>query len=203
MILDIILLKKNGFYVDVGANNPLIQSNTHYFYKKGWKGINIDATPNSMKLFNKIRKRDINIEKPISDKHETLKYYLFSPSYYNTFEERFAELYKDKLVGEIELSTSTLSQIFEKYINNNEIDFLSVDVEGWDLKVLKSNDWLKYRPSVVVIEYITYYKSELEHRTKIKEFLESNGYILFCNSPTNGFFLENKFYYERFVNEKD
>src|ERR1035437_7606242 len=41
--------KKIGFYVDVGANNPCIQSNTHFFYKKGWRGINIDALPGSMK----------------------------------------------------------------------------------------------------------------------------------------------------------
>ncbi|MFA7355121.1 MAG: SAM-dependent methyltransferase, partial [Sulfurimonadaceae bacterium] len=54
----------NGFYVDVGAHHPKRFSNTYFFYKKGWRGINIDAMPNSMELFNKIRPRDINIEKP-------------------------------------------------------------------------------------------------------------------------------------------
>ncbi|MCX2716544.1 hypothetical protein OQH61_02215 [Helicobacter sp. MIT 21-1697] len=51
-----------GFYVDVGAHHPFRFSNTYLFYQKGWKGINIDAMPNSMKLFSRFRPRDINIE---------------------------------------------------------------------------------------------------------------------------------------------
>jgi len=57
LILDSIFYDvKKGFYVDVGANNPWSASNTMFFYEKGWSGINIDATPGSMKLFNVIRK---------------------------------------------------------------------------------------------------------------------------------------------------
>ena len=59
-----------GFYVDVGAHHPRRYSNTYLFYKKGWSGINIDAMPNSMKRFDKYRPRDINIEKPISEKNK-------------------------------------------------------------------------------------------------------------------------------------
>src|ERR1041385_1053171 len=69
--------KKNGFYVDVGAYHPKRFSNTYYFYKKGWRGINIDAMPGSRKAFRRQRPRDINVESPISDKHETLTYYAF------------------------------------------------------------------------------------------------------------------------------
>jgi len=56
-----------GFYVDVGAFHPKRFSNTYIFYKKGWHGINIDARPGSMKLFNFVRPRDINLEIPISN----------------------------------------------------------------------------------------------------------------------------------------
>jgi len=69
-----------GFYVDVGAHHPMRFSNTYFFYKKGWNGINIDAMPDSMKLFNKFRPRDINIEKPVSDKKQILTYYAFNES---------------------------------------------------------------------------------------------------------------------------
>ena len=69
---DIILARifgkqQNGFYVDVGAHHPYRFSNTYFFYKRGWKGINIDAMPGSMKIFNKYRPRDKNIEAGISD----------------------------------------------------------------------------------------------------------------------------------------
>lgn len=53
---------KNGFYVDVGAHHPFKFSNTYFFYKRGWRGINIDALPHSMNLFNQFRPRDINVE---------------------------------------------------------------------------------------------------------------------------------------------
>lgn len=53
---------KNGFYVDVGAHHPFRFSNTYLFYQSGWRGINIDAMPGSMKLFNRFRPKDINIE---------------------------------------------------------------------------------------------------------------------------------------------
>lgn len=54
--------KKDGFYIDVGAHHPFRFSNTYLLYKRGWRGINIDAMPGSMKLFNRFRPRDINIE---------------------------------------------------------------------------------------------------------------------------------------------
>ena len=63
MVLKELFADKNqGFYVDVGAHHPFRFSNTYLFYKKGWRGINIDAMPRSMELFDKFRPRDINIE---------------------------------------------------------------------------------------------------------------------------------------------
>ena len=60
-------LKKPGFYVDVGAYHPKHLSNTYYFYKKGWRGINIDPNPKSIKLFNLLRPSDINLNVAIAD----------------------------------------------------------------------------------------------------------------------------------------
>ncbi len=203
MILDVIIRKPKGFYIDIGANNPIEQSNTMYFYKKGWRGINIDATPGSMASFNRLRKRDINLEVAIANEEKEMTYYLFEPTFHNTFEKRFAEVYKDKLVGEKFIKTTRLSKVLDKYLDNVEIDYITVDAEGYDYDILKSNDWQKYRPKVVVIEYITYYTSELDHITRIRQFLESVEYKLFCNSPTNAFFIENKFFIERFGNDHD
>lgn len=198
MVLNTIFCNANkGFYVDVGANNPKIQSNTHFFYKKGWKGINIDALPGSMKKFKLLRSRDINLEIPISDKEEVLTYYMFSPSFYNSFDKEFAETYKDKLIGTKELKTEKLSAVLDKYLKNKTIDFMSVDVEGFDLKVLKSNDWNKYRPKIIVIELHVIEKGSDRER-EISNFLKEKGYSFYCQSPTNAFFIENDFYNIRF-----
>lgn len=198
MILDTILENlKGGFYVDIGANNPTSQSNTQYFYEKGWCGINIDALPGSMKEFNRIRARDINLEIPISDNEGKLNYYMFAPSFFNSFLEETAVLHKEMLIETKELLTKKLSWVLDKYLPNREIDFMTIDVEGLDYQVLKSNNWSKYRPKVIVFEL---FANEIESNKGIiiRNFLEENGYSFYCCSPTNNFYIENKFSEVRF-----
>src|SRR5690348_3121185 len=84
LILDRALRRKErGYYVDVGAFHPKKFSNTYFFYKKGWRGINIDATPSSMQAFKRVRPRDTNIETAISNKDEELILHLYSNPVYN------------------------------------------------------------------------------------------------------------------------
>lgn len=175
--------QKNGFYIDVGAHHPKRFSNTYYFYKKGWRGINIDAMPGSMNLFKKIRKRDINLEIPISDKEETVNYYIFNERTANTFSD---ELAKEKLKNEGRyiraekyLKCKTMAQVLGEYLPvNQSIDFLSVDTEGYDLKVLKSNNWEKYVPECVLVEVIGLSIEDLIN-SELTHFMKDNGYVLF------------------------
>lgn len=199
MILNTIFCDiKKGFYVSIGANNPWIQSNTCFFYQRGWNGINIDATPGSMKQFNFRRKRDINLEIPISDTQETLKYYMFESSFYNTFIAERARKRKDKLIETKELNTRKLSLILDNYCPNCEIDFLNIDTEGFDLKVLKSNNWDKYRPKIIVIEVHAPVCCCSFKNTEIGKFLEKNNYTFYCNTAVNILFIENTFLKKRF-----
>lgn len=201
MILDTIFCEtKNGVYVDIGANNPYEQSNTHYFYKKGWRGVNIDALPGSMNKFKKVRSKDVNIEAAISNEISDLTYYMFSSSFYNTFDGLEVERLKtiSKLKGEIKIKTMKLRDLFNKLKITN-IDFMSVDVEGLDFEVLKSNDWKLYRPKVIVTEYFSG-GLELLNSDKLYLLLKDKGYMLLCNTPVNAFYIENDFYKERFEN---
>lgn len=199
MILDTIFCDVDkGTYVDVGSNNPYVQSNTYYLYKKGWQGVNIDALPGSMKLFNKVRPLDINIEAAISNEEKELTYYMFSSSFYNTFNDKDVERIKTitKYKGEIIIKTIKLTEILDS-LNFKEIDFMSVDVEGLDLKVIKSNNWNIYRPKVIITEWFSKGIDEL-HKDGVYQFLNDVGYMFFCNSVTNAFYIENAFYKERF-----
>ena len=125
--------KSEGFYVDVGAHHPQRFSNTYYFYLKGWKGINIDAMPGSMKIFDDLRPNDINLEIPISDKSEILTYYEFDEPALNSFslplsEERITTT-NYKIVAETKLKTQTLAEVLDKHLLPEQtIDFLSIDV---------------------------------------------------------------------------
>ena len=158
MVIDRFLdYKKNGFFVDIGAHHPIYLSNTYRFYLRGWRGINVDPMPGSMKIFNKIRPFDINIEVPVSDKEEVLPYYIFNEPALNTFSEEEANkknnLGNYKITRTIMLKTLTLESILDTHLKSGQqIDFLSIDVEGLDLRVLVSNNWKKYRPTLVLIE---------------------------------------------------
>ena len=83
--------KETGYYVDVGAHHPYRYSNTAVFYKRGWSGLNIDATPGSMDLFNEHRPRDVNIEAAVSDENQRLTYHIFDEPALNTFDSEYVK----------------------------------------------------------------------------------------------------------------
>ncbi|MEA5463494.1 FkbM family methyltransferase [Leptothoe sp. PORK10 BA2] len=82
--------KKKGFYIDVGAYHPQRFSNTYLFYLSGWKGINIDASPENIKRFTNLRPRDINLSIAISDTCQELTFYTYKESALNTFSYELA-----------------------------------------------------------------------------------------------------------------
>lgn len=157
LILDRMLERQpSGFYVDVGAHHPVRFSNTYLFYRRGWRGINIDAQPGSMKIFERMRPRDINIECGVAAIPGRLMYYRFNEPALNTFDASEAQL-KDKppyqLVDKLEVEVDRLDALLERHLPVREqIDFLSVDVEGKDLEVLESNNWNRFRPRFILAE---------------------------------------------------
>ncbi|CAN5237574.1 hypothetical protein BH09BAC2_BH09BAC2_11810 [soil metagenome] len=162
--------QKKGVYVDVGAHHPFRFSNTAFFYKKGWTGINIDPLPSAAPLFKKYRKRDINIQKGVSLENRQLTYFSFNEPAYNTFNEEKANEYVDaKLVlpdvQKIKIDTVPLKSILdENLVPGTIIDFLSIDTEGMEMEVLMSNNWQKYQPTFLILE---------SHFIEIEKFLNS------------------------------
>lgn len=183
--------KRNGFYVDVGAHHPIRFSNTYLFYKRGWRGINIDAMPGSMKLFNKIRPRDINVEAGVDEASGMLKYYLFNEPALNTFDKAEAEIKNAppyRMVDAIEISVNRLDFLLDEYLPAGvDIDFLSVDVEGKDLAVLRSNNWVKYRPLFILAETLRTDIAGLKD-CPLVGFLDGVGYKLIGKSYNTSFF---------------
>lgn len=150
--------KDNGFYVDIGAHHPFRFSNTCAFYKRGWRGINIDAMPGSMVLFNKYRTRDINLEIGVSDIPGELEYFIYDEPALNTFSvekvlDRASPRRNIQHSKSVKIRVETLEEILDKHLPvGTRIDFMSIDVEGHDEAVLRSNNWNKYRPQIVAAE---------------------------------------------------
>ncbi|ASC71433.1 SAM-dependent methyltransferase [Halomicronema hongdechloris C2206] len=199
LILDrIFYSQKNGFYVDVGAHHPQRFSNTYYFYLKGWHGINIDAMPGSMELFKKIRPRDINIEIPIFSKSQVLTYYQFNEPALNGFSEEIStqrnKHEKYKIISTKKLKTERLSVVLEKNILNESqvIDFMNIDVEGLDYEVLKSNDWNRFRPKVLLVEDLSSQNIRQFENSKVYNFLFKEDYKIYANLAKTSIFLDSR-----------
>jgi FkbM family methyltransferase len=197
MILSRLFKKDKGFYIDVGAHHPQRFSNTYYFYLKGWRGINVDAMPGSMDIFKKVRPKDINLEIPISDRREILTYYIFNEPAFNTFAHELpinTEGYKRrKLIAQKELQAYTLSEVLDRYLPENQnIDFMNVDVEGWDYKVLRSNNWGKYSPEIILVEDHQVTSMEEANNSQICRFMLEKDYKLYCKTVNTLIFKKAK-----------
>ncbi len=196
-----------GFYVDVGSYHPKRFSNTYALYKMGWSGINIDADPTSIALFNEERPGDINLNIGVGDVETTKHFYMFDEPAFNTFDKDKALSVnnasgKFSLIQSIDVSIKTLNSILEKYLTENEkIDFLDIDAEGMDEEIVFSFDWNKYMPTFVMIEVNSFETIKESIEDKKVKFLEGLGYLLFVKTARTGIFVSNLFY-EKYMQGK-
>ena len=146
--------KPKGFYIDVGAYHPLDGNNTHLLYKKGWNGINFDINYYSIKLFNFLRRRDINIHSGISSKKNRLTmYYRKEINMLNTLDEKIAKMQFKNGYKKRNVKVNTLNYFISKNFKRiDAIDFINIDVEGGELNVLKSLNFKTYKPQLVCVE---------------------------------------------------
>lgn len=147
---------KTGFYVDVGANDPNQDSVTEYFYNRGWRGVNIEPIPEEFKKIVQARPRDSNYNVGISNAEATLTFYQApgGRDELSTFDKANADNLKKKfgiVFKELSVPVTTLDIILQK-AKLPEINFISIDVEGFEKQVIESINFSRYKPSVLCIE---------------------------------------------------
>jgi FkbM family methyltransferase len=159
---DLVLLRtlemnsgRSGFYVDVGAHSPKWYSNTFLLYQQGWRGINIDATSGVARKFARVRPADTTLEVVVGngDTKEFIDFegHALSGLASKQMSERIEQgvAVKSRRI----VKTVPLSAILESHMSPaQKIDLLTIDVEGHEEEVLKSNDWNRYRPRVIIVE---------------------------------------------------
>jgi FkbM family methyltransferase len=146
---------ERGFYVDVGAYDPVHCSMTKHFYDRGWRGINVEPSPASFARVSGARPRDVNVNAGVSDAPGELAFFDFPPEHagLSTFSREIAMRHRADgyTFTERKIPVRTLASICEEHVRG-PIDFMSIDVEGYEDHVLGGADFERFRPRVLVIE---------------------------------------------------
>ncbi len=147
-----------GFYIDVGASEPIHQSVTKHFYEEGWRGVNIEPETRTG-VFERLsadRPRDVNLNLGLSDREGSLTFHeaTSAPGWSTFSTDQLACMLKRGItIVERQVAVTTLAKVCEEHVfPGQEIDFLKVDAESHELEVLRGGNWSRWRPRVVLVE---------------------------------------------------
>ena len=175
--------KNKGIYIDVGCHHPFLNNHSYLLYKSGWEGINIDIDYNSIDMFNFFRKSDVNIQTAVTDhKGEVDLFFYHNRAAKNTISKEFGSDAKEQK----KINSDTLNNIIENSkFKDSKVDFVSIDVEGNEMNVLNGFNLKKYKPKLILLEFILpnkkeFYEKDINEITnsEVYNFLIKNEYKL-------------------------
>ncbi len=157
----------SGFYIDVGACDPVLLSVTKTFYDAGWSGINIEASPKQHALVAAARPRDLNLCVGCSDHPGTMTFFKARGDAVglSTFAADEVQAHKARgfAFDEITVPLTTLADICREHVGSRTIDFVKIDVEGHEAAVIAGADFVRFRPRVLLVEATRPLSQEVTH----------------------------------------
>lgn len=197
---------KKPSYLDIGANEPFMISNTYLLYSKGSTGVCIEPNPYLYKKFNRKRKKDTCINAGIAFNEQTeADFYLF-PEEANglgTFSKEEAMFWettgnatvgKYKIEAVIKTPLIRINDVMAKHFSPHP-DLISLDVEGLDLAILQTIDFNTFKPEVICVETLGYAANDKETKnTESINYLLSKGYFVYADTYINSIFCRKDAY---------
>lgn len=193
-------------YLDVGANEPRYISNTYLFYTKGSRGVLIEPNPRLCEKLRKHRPGDVVLNAGVGLSESEAEFYVF-PDFANglsTFSKEEAlhwETVGMQGLGKIPVQKVmrvpliTIDRIFKEYFPDRAPHFMSVDVEGLDLDVLKRLDFAASRPEVICVETLAYDDQQRSYKlADTMDFMTSRDYGVYADTRVNTIFVQKKLF---------
>jgi FkbM family methyltransferase len=189
-------------YLDLGAHHPTYLSNTYRFYHKGSRGVCVEPDPVLFPPLQTARPRDVCLNVGVGASGAgAAEFYVMSSRTLNTFSRQEAERYQSygthKIQEVVEVPLLSVNEILEKHFDTRP-DFVSLDVEGLDLEILKSFDFSRFRPPAFCVETLTYTEDKSEEKmTEILDLMSSRGYFTYADTYINTIFVEREMWRKR------
>lgn len=183
--------KAHPTYLDVGAHHPSHMSNSYYFYENGSHGICVEPDPSLFDRIRDKRPRDICLNVGVAtDRADDLDFFVFDNPTYNTFSATI----KDEqiqagrsLIHTLKVNVISINEIIEKHLPAGP-DFVSLDTEGFDLAIMQTFNFQKYRPTAFCIETLTNIGEN--KMPEIAAFMKTQQYEIFADSYVNTIFVD-------------
>lgn len=183
-----------GFYIDVGAWSPNVDSVTRAFYEAGWHGINVEPNPEFFDQLEQHRSRDTNLKLAVGDHEGSVTINFVSNPGLSTANDAFAAKHAQDGwdVRREEVTLTTLTGIWQQHVpSGQDVHFLKVDVEGLEEAVIRGNDWAKNRPWVLLVE-ATLPMSQVESFDEWEPILLSNNYVFAYADGLNRYYVADE-----------
>jgi len=181
--------RAEGFYVDVGASDPVVRSVTKHFYDRGWHGVNVEPVARFHRALLEARPRDVNLCVALGRERGTLTFFEFEAEGISTLSPEFARHFADQGYPCVrrDVEVVPLREVCAAHCLE-PIDFMKIDVEGWERQVLEGGDWERFRPRVLLVE-ATKPNSTEPNWQDWEPFLLGQGYLFAHFDGLNRFYL--------------
>ncbi len=181
-------------YLDLGAHHPYYLSNTYLFYRRGARGVNVEADPRLAARLRRARPRDVTLNVGVGPEAGVLEFYVLSVPTLSTFSseeaKRYSEQFGYRIERTLEVPVHTFGQLVESHFDAVP-EFVSLDVEGLDLPILRSIDLARHRPLVFCVETLSYSESGQGRRIEeIDELMKGTGYLRYADTHINTIYVD-------------
>jgi len=185
-------------YLEIGTNHPKIGNNTYKFYRKGCRGVLVEADPSLIPLIKRMRPRDKTLNVGVGEQGgKSSPFFVFTQSAINTFDAKEAKIRQDageKLKQVVDIPIQTINSIISEHFQTTP-DFLSLDIEGLDLAVLKTLDVQAFPIPVICVETCLFSQTHIKDTdTEIISFMESIGYFVYASTYINTIFVNRAWF---------
>lgn len=184
-------------YLDIGAYDPVYLSNTYFFYKQGHRGVLVEPNVTLCEKLRAVRPRDTVLEAGIGiGKPGVADFYVMSDPSWSTFDRAEAEHRVKATQGKAtikevrKIPLLDVNDVIAQHFQGSAPAFVSIDVEGWEFRILNSIDFKRFRPKVICIETLALGENRTVH--KIPPLMKARGYVARGGSFVNTLFVDSK-----------